>query len=204
MYITAREITPLPGRLQDTIAFGSELVGVMNNRHGSAMAMSTELGGNPNKVWLTGFWQSLADYQTFTESYMADQQLTAAMNVSSSFIDETQDQIGQVIRQPGERKAFAQMHKGRVKSVNLHAGMDWMLRTADYVSELTGTEAGVVAPVTGDQYELIFVNYADSLQELRGMVESWSVDEGYLALFNEGVDLFEPQFDVTYTRFIGM
>ena len=39
MYITAREITPLPGRLQDTIAFGSELVGVMNNRHGSAMAM---------------------------------------------------------------------------------------------------------------------------------------------------------------------
>ena len=60
------------------------------------------------------------------------------------------------------------------------------------------------APVTGDQYELIFVNYADSLQELRGMVESWSVDEGYLALFNEGVDLFEPQFDVTYTRFIGM
>ena len=166
------------------------------------MAMSTEIGGDPNKIWLTGFWESLSDYQSFQESNMADQQIMAAINMSSSFIEDMKDQIGQIIRPPGERKAFAQMHRGRVKSVNLHAGMEWAMRVGDYVSELSGTEQGLVVPVTGDQYELIFVSYADSLHDLRSMVEHWSVDEGYLALFNEGVELFEPKFEVTYNRFI--
>ena len=202
MYVTSREIVPLPGRLQETIAVGSQMIGVMNQKYGSAMATSTELGGNPNKLWITGFWSSLSDYQSFVESYMSDQELTGTFNMFSSFVGEVQDQIGQVIRQPGERKAFAQMHRGRVKSVNLHAGMDWAMRVGDYVSELSGTEQGLVVPVTGDQYELIFVSYADSLHDLRSMVEHWSVDEGYLALFDEGIELFEPKFEVTYNRFI--
>ena len=200
MYVTSRELTPAPGQFQQTIAFGSEIVGVMNSRYGSSM--STEIGGDPNKIWLTGFWESLSDYQSFQESNMADQQIMAAITMSSSFIKDMKDQIGQIIRPPGERKAFAQMHRGRVKSVNLHAGMDWAMRVGDYVSELSGTEQGLVGPVTGDQYELIFVSYADSLHDLRSMVEHWSVDEGYLALFNEGVELFEPKFEVTYNRFI--
>ena len=202
MYVTSRELTPAPGQFQQTIAFGSEIVGVMNSRYGSSMAMSTEIGGDPNKIWLTGFWESLSDYQSFQESNMADQQIMAAINMSSSFIEDMKDQIGQIIRPPGERKAFAQMHRGRVKSVNLHAGMEWAMRIGDYISELSGTEQGLVVPVTGDQYELIFVSYADSLHDLRSMVEHWSVDEGYLALFNEGVELFEPKFEVTYNRFI--
>ena len=202
MYVTSRELTPAPGQFQQTVAFGSEIVGVMNSRYGSSMAMSTEIGGDPNKIWLTGFWESLSDYQSFQESTMVDQQIMAAINMSSSFIEDMKDQIGQIIRPPGERKAFAQMHRGRVKSVNLHAGMDWAMRVGDYVSELSGTEQGLVVPVTGDQYELIFVSYADSLHDLRSMVEHWSADEGYLALFNEGVELFEPKFEVTYNRFI--
>ena len=202
MYVTSRELNPAPGQLQQTIAFASEIVGVMNSRYGSSMALSTEIGGDPNKVWLTGFWESLSDYQSFQESNMADQQIMAAINMSSSFIEEMKDQIGQIIRPPGERKAFAQMHRDRVKSVNLHAGMEWALKMGDYISELSGTEAGLVAPVTGDQYELIFVLYADSLHDLRSMVEQWSVDEGYLDLFNEGIELFEPKFEVTYNRFI--
>jgi hypothetical protein len=202
MYVTAREITPLPGRLQDTISVGTQLIGEMNQKYGSAMATSSEIGGNPNKLWITGFWSTLDDYQSFTESYMSDPELVGTINLFTSFVSEVQDQIGQVLRQPGERKSFTQMHRGRVKSEHMHAGLDWMLRTADYVSELTGTEAGIVAPVTGDQYELIFINYADSLQELRGMVETWGVDEGYLELFAEGVQLFDPTFDVTYNRMI--
>ena len=202
MYVTSRELTPAPGQLQQTIAFASEIVGVMNSRYGSSMALSTEIGGDPNKVWLTGFWESLSDYQSFQESNMADQQIMAAINMSSSFIEEMKDQIGQIIRPTGERKAFAQMHRGRVKSVNLHTGVEWALKMGDYISELSGTEAGVVAPVTGDQYEIIFVLYADSLHDLRSMVEHWSVDEGYLALFDEGIELFEPKFEVTYNRFI--
>ena len=84
MYVTSRELTPTPGQLQQTIAFASEIVGVMNSRYGSSMALSTEIGGDPNKVWLTGFWESLSDYQSFQESNMADQQIMAAITMSSS------------------------------------------------------------------------------------------------------------------------
>ena len=41
MYVTSRELTPAPGQLQQTIAFASEIVGVMNSRYGSSMALST-------------------------------------------------------------------------------------------------------------------------------------------------------------------
>ena len=124
MYITAREITPLPGRLQDTITAGTQLVQEMNQRFGSAMAASTEIGGNPNKLWVTGFWPALSDYQSFIESYMTDPELTGKMNMFSSFISEAQDQIGQGIRQPGEIKAFAQMHRGRIKSTHFQEGLE--------------------------------------------------------------------------------
>ncbi|MBG01636.1 MAG: hypothetical protein CL470_05120 [Acidimicrobiaceae bacterium] len=203
MYVTAREIIPLPGRLQDTIASGTQLIQEMNQRYGSAMATSTEIGGNPNKLWITGFWPALSDYQSFTESYMSDPELTQKMNMFSSFVSEVQDQIGQVIRQPGERKAFTQMHRGRIKNTHFEEGLELIMKLADHISELSGTEAGLIAPVTGDQYEIIFVNYADSLQELRGMVENWSTDETYQNMFVQGSEYFENSFDVTYARFTG-
>ena len=110
MYVTAREMIPAPGEMQKTIAFGSEIVGVMNNRYGTAMAMSTEIGGVPNKVWLSGFWNSLDEYQSFLESYMSDQQMMAAINMSTSFMVDIQDQIGEILRPPGERKALSLIH----------------------------------------------------------------------------------------------
>ena len=204
MYVTARELTPLPGQLQQTIAFGSELIGVMNSRFGSAMAMSTEIGGNPNKVWLTGFWEDLSSYQSFLENYMADQQMMSAISMSSSFIAEMQDQIGEVIRPPGERKAFAQMHRGRLKSDGVVEGMELILELTNHVSELSGSDAGLVRPVTGDQYGISFVSYAGSLQELKDMTDHWTTDEKYQELFARGPEYFESEFDVTYVRFLGI
>ena len=95
------------------------------------------------------------------------------------------------------------MHRGRIKSTHFQEGLELIMKLADHISELSGTEAGLIAPVTGDQYEIIFVNYADSLQELRGMVENWSTDETYQDMFVQGSEYFESSFDVTYSRFIG-
>ena len=148
MYVTAREMIPAPGEMQKTIAFGSEIVGVMNNRYGTAMAMSTEIGGVPNKVWLSGFWNSLDEYQSFLESYMSDQQMMAAINMSTSFMVDIQDQIGEILRPPGERKAFAQMHRGRLKSTGVAEGTELILELTNHVSELSGSECGLIRPVT--------------------------------------------------------
>ena len=202
MYVTAREMIPAPGEMQKTIAFGSEIVGVMNNRYGTAMAMSTEIGGVPNKVWLSGFWNSLDEYQSFLESYMSDQQMMAAINMSTSFMVDIQDQIGEILRPPGERKAFAQMHRGRLKSTGVAEGTELILELTNHVSELSGSECGLIRPVTGDQYGVMFVAYADSIQGLKDMTDSWVTDEKYQEMFTKSPEYFESEFDVTYARFI--
>ena len=202
MYVTAREMIPAPGEMQKTIAFGSEIVGVMNNRYGTAMAMSTEIGGVPNKVWLSGFWNSLDEYQSFLESYMSDQQMMAAINMSTSFMVDIQDQIGEILRPPGERKAFAQMHRGRLKSTGVAEVTELILELTNHVSELSGSECGLIRPVTGDQYGVMFVAYADSIQGLKDMTDSWVTDEKYQEIFTKSPEYFESEFDVTYARFI--
>ena len=202
MYVTAREMIPAPGEMQKTIAFGSEIVGVMNNRYGTAMAMSTEIGGVPNKVWLSGFWNSLDEYLSFLESYMSDQQMMDAIIMSTSFMVDIQDQIGEILRPPGERKAFAQMHRGRLKSTGVAEGTELILELTNHVSELSGSECGLIRPVTGDQYGVMFVAYADSIQGLKDMTDSWVTDEKYQELFAKSPEYFESEFDVTYARFI--
>ena len=202
MYVTAREMIPAPGEMQKTIAFGSEIVGVMNNRYGTAMAMSTEIGGVPNKVWLSGFWNSLDEYQSFLESYMSDQQMMAAINMSTSFMVDIQDQIGEILRPPGERKAFAQMHRGRLKSTGVAEGTELILELTNHVSELSGSECGLIRPVTGDQYGVMFVAFADSIEGLIDMTVSWVTDEKYQEMFTKSPEYFESEFDVTYARFI--
>ena len=202
MYVTGREMIPAAGEMQKTIAFGSEIVGVMNSRYGSAMTMSTEIGGTPNKVWLTGFWQSLDDYQSFLESYMTDQQMMAAISMSSSFMTSMEDQIGEVLRPPGERKAFGQMHRGRLKSTGVAEGTELILELTNHVSELSGSECGLVRPVTGDQYGVVFVAYAATIQGLKDMTDSWVDDEKYQELFAKSPEYFESEFDVTYVRFM--
>ena len=184
MYVTAREMIPAPGEMQKTIAFGSEIVGV------------------PNKVWLSGFWNSLDEYQSFLESYMSDQQMMAAINMSTSFMVDIQDQIGEILRPPGERKAFAQMHRGRLKSTGVAEGTELILELTNHVSELSGSECGLIRPVTGDQYGVMFVAYADSIQGLKDMTDSWVTDEKYQELFTKSPEYFESEFDVTYARFI--
>ena len=111
MYVTGREIIPTTGRLQDALSFVTTITGSMNEKFNSNLAVSVELGGNPNKIWITGFWATMGDYQTFVEGYMADPKIQVAFNTADSVVSEAQDQIGQILRAPGERKQFAQMNK---------------------------------------------------------------------------------------------
>ena len=59
MYVTGREIMPTQGRLQDAMAFVTTITSSMNEKFGSNLAVSMEVGGNPNKLWITAFWATL-------------------------------------------------------------------------------------------------------------------------------------------------
>ena len=128
--------------------------------------------------------------------------MMAAISMSSSFMTSMEDQIGEVLRPPGERKAFGQMHRGRLKSTGVAEGTELILELTNHVSELSGSECGLVRPVTGDQYGVVFVAYADTIQGLKDMTDSWVDDEKYQEIFAKAPEYFESEFDVTYVRFM--
>ena len=183
MFIAGRTLTAKSGRMADAISLTGSVLSTLNSKMGTDYSMHVDIGGDPNAIFLTTGFETLADYEQMRMSYMADQQLMAAISMSTSFMTEMQDQIGEVLRPPGERKAFAQVHQGRLKSTGVAEGTELILELTNHVSELSGSECGLVRPVTGDQYGVSFVAHADTLQGLKDMTDSWVADEKYQELF---------------------
>lgn len=195
MYVTGREIIPTQGRLQDAMAFVTTMTGSMNEKFNSNLAVSMEVGGNPNKLWITAFWATLDDYQSFVEGYSADPTLQVGFNVADSVVAEAQDQIGQVMRAPGERKQFAQMNTGRIRHTRYAEGIEFAMNAGELISSIAGTELGIVTPITGDLYDINFVWYADSLQGLKDLQDKLNASEEYQELFANGSELFESKYE---------
>jgi len=195
MYVTGREIIPTTGRLQDALSFVTTITGSMNEKFNSNLAVSVELGGNPNKIWITGFWATMGDYQTFVEGYMADPKIQVAFNTADSVVSEAQDQIGQILRAPGERKQFAQMNTGRIRHTRYAEGIEFAMNAGELISSIAGTELGIVTPITGDLYDINFVWYADSLQGLKDLQDKLNASEEYQELFANGSELFESKYE---------
>jgi len=202
MYVTGREVTVQNGRGPNAIGFASAVTASMNEQFGSMFAVSIEIGGPLNKLWITGFWQTLADYQTFVDGYMSDPKYQVAMGTADSVMADAQDQIGMVMRPPGERKEFAAMSTGRVKNTHLAQGVEFAVGAAELCSTITGTEFGLVVPVTGDRFEINFINYADSLQGLRDLDEQLMANEEYQSMFANSTEMFENQYNTRYVRFV--
>ena len=202
MYVTGREITAHNGRLPNAIALASGMTATMNEQYGSSFGVSVEIGGSLNKLWISGFWQTLDEYQSFVDAYTADPKFQVAMGTVDSVMADGEDQIGMVLRAPGERKEFASMNTGRVKSTHLAQGIEFAVNAAELCSSITGNELGLVVPVTGDRFEINFVAYADSLQGLRDNDEQLGANEDYQTMFAASQEMFENQYSTRFLRFV--
>ena len=81
------------------------------------------------------------DYQSLLEGIWLIQQIMAAVNMSDSVVAEAQDQIGQVMRAPGERKQFAQMNTGRIRHTRYAEGIEFAMNAGRSIFlNLSGTE----------------------------------------------------------------
>ena len=137
----------------------------------------------------------MGDYQTFVEGYMADPKIQVAFNTADSVVSEAQDQIGQILRAPGERKQFAQMNTGRIRHTRYAEGVEFAMNAGELISSIAGTEMGLMTPVTGDLYDINFVWYAESLQELMDLQGKLNASEKYQELFANGSELFESKYE---------
>ena len=135
MYVSARKITAVNGRMEDTTAFATMLTQRINEKLGSDLGLAIEVGGDPNVLWLNGRWESLGDFQKFNEAYYADPQLVAAAAVTDSVASVTSDQINRIHRAPGDRNAFAVVSTGRIQMENFLGAMAFMDELAEFKKE---------------------------------------------------------------------
>ena len=129
------------------------------------------------------------------EGYSTDPTIQVGFNVADSVVAEAQDQIGQVMRAPGERKQFAQMNTGRIRHTRYAEGIEFAMNAGELISSIAGTELGIVTPITGDLYDINFVWYADSLQGLKDLQDKLNASEEYQELFANGSELFESKYE---------
>ncbi|MEC7878775.1 MAG: hypothetical protein VYE07_00975 [Actinomycetota bacterium] len=200
MYISARKITAANGRMADATAFAAMVTERMNEKFSTTLGLGTEIGGDPNAIWLNGRWESLGEYQAFMEGFFADQQFVTATSITDSVAAISSDQIARVHRAPGDRDAFAGVSTGRILAGNFVGAMSFITEIAELATEITGREAGVMLPVTGDRYEAKFVQFGSSLQELQELDEKLFANEDYLALFARSSEYMEPQFDSVFIQ----
>ncbi len=200
MYISARKITAANGRMADATAFAAMVTERMNEKFSTTLGLGTEIGGDPNAIWLNGRWESLGEYQAFMEGFFADQQFVTATSITDSVAAISSDQIARVHRAPGDRDAFAGVSTGRILAGNFVGAMSFITEIADLATEITGHETGVMLPVTGDRYEAKFVQFGSSLQELQELDEKLFANEDYLALFARSSEYMEPQFDSVFIQ----
>ena len=191
MYISARKITAANSRMADATAFASIVTERMNEKFGTTLGLGIEIGGDPNAIWLNG---------RFMEGCFADQQFATAMNIGDSVASLSSDQIARVHRAPGDRDAFAHVSTGRLLATNFVGAMSFITEIADLASEISGREVGVVLPVTGDRYEVKFVHFGSSLQELQDIDEKLFANEDYLGIFARTSEFAEPQFDSIFLQ----
>ncbi|MBF82674.1 MAG: hypothetical protein CL522_04690 [Actinobacteria bacterium] len=200
MYISARKITAADGRMADATAFAAMVTERMNEKFGTTLGLGTEIGGDPNAIWLNGRWESLGEYQAFMEGFFADQQFVTATSITDSVATISSDQINRIHRAPGERDAFAGVSTGRILASNFVGAMAFITEIAELATKITGRETGVALPVTGDRYEAKFVQFGSSLQDLQELDEKLFANEDYLALFARSSEYMEPQFDSVFIQ----
>ena len=200
MYVSARKITAVNGRMEDTTAFATMLTQRINEKLGSDLGLAIEVGGDPNVLWLNGRWESLGDFQKFNEAYYSDPQLVAAAAVTDSVASVTSDQINRIHRTPGDRNAFAVVSTGRIQMENFVGAMAFMDELAELATSISGIETGIALPVTGDRYEAMFIQFASSMQELQELDEKIFSNEEYLAMFAKAGQYMEPRFDSVFAQ----
>ena len=168
----------------------------MNEKFGSNLAVSVKLEVTLTNFGLLVLGQQWMTIKPLSEGYMADPTNHGSNSMlQTSVVAEAQDQIGQVMRAPGERKQFAQMNTGRIRHTRYAEGIEFAMNAGQVISSIAGTELMGLVTITGDLYDINFVWYADSLQGLKDLQDKLNASEEYQELFANGSELFESKYE---------
>lgn len=190
MYLTARSVRALSGRMGDLIEAATAVTGLLNDRVGADYALSMQIGGNPDLLTASASWETLGAYQAAREAYLADGELLGAITGMGELSAETSDLIARVLAAPGERSAFTSLSTANMHMPQIAQAIPFGLEVCEFVESKTGVKVGFVHATTGDRSMVGWVSRFDSLDQMAESNEALEADPEYLDLFKRGDNLF--------------
>ncbi|MEM7288098.1 MAG: hypothetical protein AAF480_17235 [Actinomycetota bacterium] len=192
MYVSFRNFRAHPGKQQDLIGIATWVCQAMNERAGTDLVTSVSIGGDPDSVSVTGTWASLGAYEQARASLGDDQEIASAARLASELGTSDGDAIGQVLRPAGERSNYVSFNTAEIQLAHIADAAAFVMEVADTASDVTGTQVGLLRPVTGQVNGVLWFSFHDSLQSIQDGQAKMDQSELVLDLYKRAPDVMVP------------
>ena len=192
MYMTFRRMHADIARVPDVVALCITARDHLNAEYGTNYAVSVPVGGDPTAVSLSSPWAALGDYEKVRAGIAGDAHIQTLMRTGGSMMTSIQDTIGQVLRAPGDRGAYAAVSVAMMHLPAVADAVPFAIEVAEFASSKTGREVGVMAAKTGNRAGIMWMSFADSLDQLMDDSQTLETDPDWLDFFKRSEGLYVP------------
>ena len=103
-----------------------------------------------------------------------------------------QDTIGQVVKPSAPRGSFATVSQAMMHMPAVVDAIGFAGEVAEFVEQKTGNGVGVMTAMTGNRAGVLWIGFAESLDQVAKDSQTLETDPDYLAFFARSGDLFVP------------
>ncbi len=190
MYMTFRLMNADIARAADVAAMCVTARDHLNQAHGANFAVSVPVGGDPSAISMSAAWPTMGDYDRVRLAAAGDPAMQSLVRTAGSMLTSVQDTIGQVLRAPGDRGAYAAVSTASMHLPSVAAAIPFAIEVAEYASSKTGREVGVMAAKTGNRSGIMWASFADSLDQVMDDGQMLETDPAWLDFFKRSEGLF--------------
>jgi hypothetical protein len=192
MYMTFRMMHGDLARMPEAIELAVRARDHLNSEHGARFAVSANVGGDPAALSLSSPWEDLADYERVRAAVLTDPKLQSIIRMTSGMVSGTQDTIGQVLKAPSGRGAYAVVNTAMMHMPAVADAVPFAIEVAAFVDTKLDGDVGVLAAVSGNRAGIMWLRYADSLAQAVADGQVLESDTEYLDFFKRSESLYVP------------
>lgn len=185
MFMTSRLIRAASPATQGAAAQTvTKAVEHLNSTHGAALNAGVQVGGDALAFAVTGMYEKLADYEKLRNAMLADnefQELLAANG--DQFAGEIEDTIWRSRIEGGEPSTYAQVSTANIELTSVAEAMAFCAEVATTVTSILGRPVGFATAATGLRSRILWVGFADSLDQIESEGDTLESSPDYMDLF---------------------
>ena len=190
MYMTFRNMQADLARMQDAVAIAVAARDLLNNSYGANFAVSINVGGDPTAISMSCAWDKLGDYDAVRTAITADAQMQSLVRTGGAMLTGVQDTIGQVLKAPSGRGQYASVSVASMYMPAVADAVPFAIEVAEYAQGKMGRDVGVIAAATGNRSGIMWLSFAESLDQMMDDRQALETDPGYLDFFKRSENLY--------------